>query len=219
MQVLNYLVLVAKKEGTYSEAVSDITAEHITVKSERTLTDLVRAKQTEAKGDHVDQHEATDEHSEAEADATNDPLAQGGGKTKCWQLNLDRGISYQSACDLLSSIPDDDRSPQSSFYLGVHPVTGQVMPLLAILKTQSTYMFSCFRPNSGRGTQDLTRTTLLNTYRRVTPAEIQTAWTEHTAEPRELFRAWRLVISLCSLRYFAMNRVIMNDLPPIPEQL
>ena len=157
VQVLNFSVLQAKKEGTYSEAVSDLSAEHITVRSRHTLPELLRetSAQVKAKGidkkkklknDSVEYKMAESDESEmsdaAPAAAAADPSAgEDGDKTFIWELSLDRGISYAAACELLNNCAEDQQSDYTSFYYGTHPITNTPMPLLAVKRGNSQFQF------------------------------------------------------------------------------
>ena len=164
--VLNFTVLSAKKEGTYSEAVTDISAEHITVRSEQTLAEMLRELKLEAAGHKGNgakagahrgpAHAPTASSSSAAAAAAasssshangngaaagSSLAADDGSRTRVYELALDRGISYEAACEMLQNVAPEQESAFTSFYLGTHPVTNAVLPLLAIKRPNSMFQF------------------------------------------------------------------------------
>lgn len=168
--VLNFTVLSAKKEGTYSEAVTDISAEHITVRSEQTLAEMLRELKLEAAGHkgagangtksgahrgpaHAPAASSSSAAAAAVASSSSSHAngtgaaagsslaADDGSRTRVYELALDRGISYEAACEVLQNVAPEQESAFTSFYLGTHPVTNAVLPLLAIKRPNSMFQF------------------------------------------------------------------------------
>jgi len=223
--VLNFTVLSAKKEDTWTEAVTDISAEHITIRSEQTLAEMLRGIQDKAAGrklkgmpaDHAhgkhgkhahgkhaapkgDVHHvpsyvaASSSSSSAAAAAASSSNGHGGGgdgggggsaltpddgsRTRVYELALDRGISFDAACEILQTIVPEQESAFTSFYIGTHPITNTTMPLLAIKRPNSNYQFQICRPNSGRATVEMSKDMLLRNYHRVSAQEIRKPWSD-----------------------------------------
>jgi len=244
--VLNFTVLSAKKDGSYTEAVTDISAEHITIRSEQTLAEMLRGIQDEAAGrklkgmpaDHAhgkhgkhahgkhaapkgDVHHvpsyvaASSSSSSAAAAAASSSNGHGGGsgggggsalapddgsRTRVYELALDRGISFDAACEILQTIVPEQESAFTSFYIGTHPITNTTMPLLAVKRPNSNYQFQICRPNSRRATVEMSKDTRYTLSYMVRPHPVHLlrahSPTEQGREGQRAFRFFSLAFGL-----------------------
>lgn len=163
---------------------TDISAEHITVRSDQTLAEMLRDLKLEAagqKGGGANGTKGGAHRSPAHAPASASPsssaaaaaassssshanghgatgsslAADDGSRTRVYELALDRGISFEAACEMLQNVAPEQESAFTSFYLGTHPVTGTVMPLLAIKRPNSMFQFQVRSTNAARCSADM----------------------------------------------------------------
>jgi len=193
VQCLNYLVLEDKKNGVYEDAVSDISSEHVVIRSRESLMEALRRERAKfagqndkgkpaggaAAGASAAKHEPKSAHPAAAAGGNGDGGLDlsGSERTQLNVLELDRGISFEAACAILRDASPEQESPLTAFHFGHHPITGAPMPLLAILRANSKTHYQVYRPNTGRASAEMSRTMLMNAYEVIPQDRMEAEWT------------------------------------------
>ena len=143
------------------QAVADVSAEHVQIRDRHTLTELIAAATEDSNvslanrkkkmslyekqlSEAVQQEQAEAVAESAAAAAAAAGVDDAGARTFVWEISLDRGISFEMACDRLRDITPDQQSAYTGFWVSEHPITRAAMPLLAILRPTSAY-FQIYR--------------------------------------------------------------------------
>lgn len=95
--------------------------------------------------------------------------------TKLYVLNLDRGISYETALTNLQRAQEEGTSQLSGFYESKNPMFGRTLVLLAV-EGGTKNSFVIYRPNTGLQPHEDIKAELLPRYRKISLSAAKALW-------------------------------------------
>eukprot|EP00124_Ichthyophonus_hoferi_P002527 Ihof_evm6s175 gene=Ihof_evmTU6s175 len=89
-------------------------------------------------------------------------------------LDVDRGISFESALNTLRALTN----PDDGFYIAKKAFFGKFQVILAIKRGAQSFSYRALRPATGKSGEDLSKESLASRYNKVSPEDAKEIWTQ-----------------------------------------